>query len=86
MLLFPLDYIFFGRPVVVEQFLHPRGSFKVKCLETLGSVSFLLSFIVMLKIAQNKEYFKRTWKPSSWGRVYMWLDGTFWTKARAGEV
>lgn len=51
----------------MELFPLPRSTFNVKCLEMLGSVSFFLSFIVMLKIAKNKEYFNGPWKPSSWG-------------------
>lgn len=42
MLLFPLDYICFGRPLLVELFPLPRSTFNVKCLEMLGSVSFFL--------------------------------------------
>lgn len=39
----------------MEQSLRPRSTFNVKCLEILGSVSFLLNFIVLLKIAENTE-------------------------------
>lgn len=53
MLLFPLDCICFGKRVLVERFPLPRSTFNVKCLEILGSVSFLLSFIMMLKIVEN---------------------------------
>lgn len=42
MLLFPLDYICLGRARLVEQFLLPRSTFNVKCLEILGSVSFFV--------------------------------------------
>lgn len=55
----------------------PRVAFNVKCLEILGSVSFLLSFIVMLKIVQNKEYFNGPWRPVSWGRVCWGLISCF---------
>lgn len=61
----------------MEQFPLPRSTFNVKCLEMLGSVSFLLSFIVMLKIAQNKAYFNGPWKPSSCGRVCRGLISCF---------
>lgn len=74
MLLFPLDYICFGRPLSVEPFPLPRSTFNVKCLEILGSVSFLLGFIVVLKIAENKEHVNGPWKPSSWCRVRRGAD------------
>lgn len=42
----------------------------MKCLEMLGSVSSFLSFIMMLKIAPNKDYFNGPCRPSCWGGAY----------------
>lgn len=57
MLLFPLDSICSGRPLLVQLVPLPRNPFNVKCLEMSGNAGKPFVFVVMLKIAQTKTHF-----------------------------
>lgn len=53
---FPWITFCFGRPRPVERFLLPWGTFNVKCLEILGSVSF---FVKLYCDAKNSQKLRR---------------------------
>lgn len=57
MLLFPLDYICFGRPLLVERLPFPEAHIMRNVWKYWGKFLFFPNFIVMLKIAENKKCF-----------------------------